>query len=325
VSYHRPLVLRKLLQSLEELRPENLLTIRVLTLEDDEKTQQLVKHYSNELPISLHKTATLKSPGASRNVLIQTSTAEYLCFLDDDAVCSSSYFQVATRLMQSDIPVFGGPDQPLPEGDHYQKIIGAVLAHPLVMGPTYMRHTTRDPVPDITSETQLTLCNLWVKRNILDESQLFFNENLKRCEENELLNKLQALNYRLVYEPELFVYHRRRTQLGQIARIQFLSGFYRGVCVYAKTSQLKTFFLIPFVTGMLLLLSPFLPERLLYTLIFIHGLLCLKVIYKIKEHIKNISMGIWTWLLIIIIHVFFSLGLFLGVILGRTQYEKNHN
>lgn len=317
-SYDRALVLRKCLESVRDIMPESLKNIIVLTQREDVETIELLDSLSKELPLIKIVVDNKISPGASRNKLINNSSAEFLQFLDDDAFLPKDYYKRINKLFCNEsFDVLGGPDQSPNDGRLNQIILGKVLESSFVMGPTFARHSTKSYFNKDADEVILTLCNLWVKRSLFTDDEHYFDEEILRCEENLFLERLN--DYIKIYDPELFVFHKRRDSLSELAKIQFKSGYYRGVTFSIDAKTYKPFFLIPIITGVLLVIFPYIPSFLQSILIVFHLVLTSIVSLNIMVETKQVESFFISWFMITIIHFFFSLGILFGSIKGRFK------
>jgi glycosyltransferase involved in cell wall biosynthesis len=316
-SFDRPNILENCLESIFFEKPQNLKNIIVLTRREDHGTIDLVKKFENGENLKLVLINEKIPPGAARNILVRESNAEYLHFLDDDAIIPEGYYQKASGILSaSEFDVIGGPDQSPKHSSITQQVLGKVLESQFVMGPTATRHSVEIGQKIKASEVELTLCNLWIRASIFKKDDIFFDEDLMRCEENVLLEKLSSNNDKMFYFSDLFVYHTRRESLKDLALIQYNSGFYRGICFHKSKKLLKPFFLLPLLTGLILILLPFLPVRLISTLILFHVIISTFISANIMVELKEASAFFLSWVMIALIHIFFSIGLLFGTIRG---------
>ncbi|MBC7429464.1 MAG: glycosyltransferase [Bacteriovorax sp.] len=168
----------------------------------------------------LIKTST---PAHARNVGIGNAKGEYLFFLDDDCYLPPDYFSFID--FTSDWEVFGGPDRTPPVASTLQKLIGFAISSPFCMGPTFKRHSSfSKAVNQNSGESELILCNLWIKKNIFVREGHTFEESLFRNEENYLLKELKIEHKKIYYNPKVFVYHSRKTTLEKLAYSIIKSG-----------------------------------------------------------------------------------------------------
>lgn len=327
-SFNRHETLKNCLASFPTPLPKELNKIYLTILANDVKTKELVKNVFSSYPIEIIENDQILNPGASRNKMIESASADYLCFLDDDLVLPNKYFQNALEIMQDHSPnVFGGPDCSIEDLGDKQDVMNDILASKWVMGPTNRRHK-RSLINNIAvDETALTLCNLWIERRVLESSGLRFAGELKRSEENLLLEQILASGFQLKYFSKLYVHHLRRESLFDIARIQFLSGYYRSVCFYKNRKTFKLFFLIPLFAAIFFPLFLWVADAWVIWLFLVLYLIgCYRVVMKSEGWFRRLwgpnLDHLWGILFIAVVHFFFSYGLLLGTLLGWKNAKR---
>ena len=226
--------------------------------------------------------------GEARNILIEQAKGEFLCFLDDDITLPPGYFNHAETFLakESEVDVFGGPDQTGPGASDFQLVLGGVMETFMAMGPTAKRHTPKDLRESIGgNEINLILCNLWIRRDILQNKDMVFPAGYIRNEENILLAKLEQNNKKLTYLPSLIVFHERKSSYNKLIRATYLSGKYRVIGFFDEFATFHLYFLIPlfsfFVFWYTLFFEPLVFIGLVtiyYVIIFLHSVyVCKKV------------------------------------------------
>lgn len=311
VSTGRVEVLKSCINSILSSNLQTLHEIIVLTLESDQDTIDFLRPFKN---IKIVKEKFLPLPGRSRNILASHSSSEYVLFLDDDVVVPSCYFEISIDYISKKNPdVYGCPDQSH-SSSWKQACIGALLESKFMMGPTNKRHSKNSELDTMASEIDLTLCNLWFKRSLFNEENYRFPEKVRRCEENYLLEQLSHANKKLVYNPKTFVYHLRRDNLVDMFKIQMKSGFYRAVCFFEYPKTFKLFFLIPSICGLLILFLPLISIELCLLLLCTHLLMTSSIAVKQYRNYQITSILWYTPVLALLIHIGFSLGMFIGIV-----------
>lgn len=316
-------LLEKGLDSIFLKRPKELNYVRVLTQREDLETIAFVEEQSKHRSIKLIIVDKMPNPGATRNILIQQSESTYLHFLDDDAMVSSNYYKNAIlRLQKTNCLILGGPDRSPLDGNTFQKTFEYILTQKFVMSDTLMRHSTESNIVKIASEYDLTLCNLWIKRSVFEEYSLKFNELFKRCEENEFLKSAAQRKIQFIYDSNLYVYHYRRERWIDLLRIHYVSGIYRGIISVEDLLQFRTIFIIPFITGLILVWSIFFSWKLLVLGLVIHAIPTGIIGVKSTIKTQDLKSFIYTFKIVWCIHIGFSLGMVWGFCKGLFQNEK---
>ncbi len=166
-----------------------------------------------------------RQPSVQRNEAAKTARGEWIYFLDDDSLPDRANLQRAAKLFgEPDVAMVGGPNICPPDAPGLEKVFAVVLASWLAFGPSRARYL---PVGQARNagEKELILCNLAVRRRDFLE-QGGFNEALYPNEENALMDGLQKLGRRLVYDPQFLVHRRPRRTLKSF--IKMLMNYGRG-------------------------------------------------------------------------------------------------
>jgi glycosyltransferase involved in cell wall biosynthesis len=316
-SFNRSDLLDKCLNRILNQLPSELGQILVLTQSEDAETTSLLRAYSSKTNKIKNIVVTdIPPPGESRNILIKNTKSEFIYFVDDDAFVPDHYFDTALSIIkETNVDVFGGPDQYHNDSGIRQKVLGEIMQEKLVMGPTFKRHS-RSSDNLSSSEVELTLCNLWIKSEIFKTHNFSFDSKLMRCEENVLLEQIQSSKFNLSYFNDLYVYHFRREGLRNIVKIQLKSGYYRGICFYKEKRTFKAFFLLPILTGFILIISPLIPFKVMLPLVITHNLIAGHISIKLAYKLKSIFSFFYSMILITLIHIGFSVGICSGFFKG---------
>lgn len=175
----------------------------------DPRSERILKAVRNRRPETLF--TRLPAPqklGQARQTVIETfpGTSEWLCFLDDDVEVPSDYFLAFAGRRQS-ADLIGGPNLTPLRSSCFEKMSGDALAHWWGAGPFRDRYR-RGNARSVSDDRALILCNLFVRRDLFE--RLRFPPHLHGGEENDLIRRASNAGARLLYAPELFLFHRRR-------------------------------------------------------------------------------------------------------------------
>lgn len=185
-------------------------------------TQALASRYLPSARLQLMQLPKA-TPAQARNDVVRQARAPVLLFLDDDVEVFPDILVNTREIMSDDsIAVAGGPNLTPPTAPAFEHLAGQVLGSALGGGPVRHRYTVG--APDVAGERQLILCNLAIKRSMFAG----FEGDLFCAEENELLERLSRSGAKMVYRPELAVYHHRRQSLGAHLRQMAKYGLGRG-------------------------------------------------------------------------------------------------
>jgi len=204
------------------------------------------------------------SPAAARNVALARATGEIVYFLDDDVTVVPDLFSRAlmTFAARPDAMVVGGPNLTPADSDTFQRCVGEVFSSWFGAATVRDRYCRRGGVRP-ANDSALILCNLALRRQIVSELPEPFKEHLVCNEENVLLWELSASGARMLHDPDLVTYHRRRANLREFAAQVFRYGRGRWQNTSVAPSSLSLTYIIPAIF-ILYLISTLFVHRQLY-------------------------------------------------------------
>src|SRR5271166_3837690 len=186
------------------------------------------------------------SPAAARNSALARATGEIVYFLDDDVTVVPDLFSRAlmTFATRPDAMVVGGPNLTPPDSATFQHCVGEVFSSwfgAATVRDRFCRRGGMRPADD----SALILCNLALRRPLVSELPEPFKEHLVCNEENVLLGELGASGARMLHDPDLIVYHRRRSNLREFAAQVFRYGRGRWQNTLVAPSSLSLAYITP--------------------------------------------------------------------------------
>jgi|GEM_PF-1633630 len=162
---------------------------------------------------------------AARNIGISESSNDIVAFTDDDCTVPKDWPQPALQLFRDPkVGAVGGPGITDQEDDWRSKCAGAVLSSYLGTSSSIYRYWAMSGHPKPVGEKQLSTCNLLFRKRALEELG-YFHTGLQTCEENELIERIRSVGYKVLYSPSCIVYHHRRP---------LFVPFLRQISAYAK-------------------------------------------------------------------------------------------
>jgi succinoglycan biosynthesis protein ExoA len=164
-----------------------------------------------------------KQPSAQRNAGLKAAWGDLIYFLDDDSVPEPGNLRRAVaHFGDPKVQMVGGPSICPREAPPLEQVFALVLASWLAFGPSRARYANVGQVRE-TSEKELILCNQIARRQALLNLG-GFNEALYPNEENALMDELQKRGGKLIYDPQLLVHRRPRSNLKSFARMLMTYG-----------------------------------------------------------------------------------------------------
>lgn len=262
--YNRPDELSELLASLTR---QTFQDFEVIVVEDGSTltSKKVVDDYSPVLKLR-YIVKPNSGPGPSRNVGFQHAAGEYFVVFDSDCILPPTYFDaVLTFLSETPLDAWGGPDRAHQDFTILQRAMGYTMSSPLTTGGIRggKKHV---------GWFQPRSFNMGISRRVFEQTGGF--EFDRYAEDIEFSIRMKQKGFRVGLIPDAFVYHKRRTSLGQFYKQVF--NFGRGRALIGKRYpgevKLTHWFPAMFVLGVILVFALALISQFLF-LIGISGLI----------------------------------------------------
>ncbi|OLN26156.1 Glycosyltransferases involved in cell wall biogenesis [Desulfovibrio sp. DV] len=181
------------------------------------------------------------SPAVKRDMGSASALGTYLAFIDDDAYPDRGWLSVARAVFEAspEVSAVGGPAETPPDDPFWARASGAVFLSRLTGFPERYR-----PTPPRRFVDDWPTVNLIVRRDAFFavggfDTACWPGEDTKFC-----LDLVHKKGGRILYLPELFVWHHRRPGLAKHLRQVGNYGLHRGhfVRVHPETSRRPCYF-----------------------------------------------------------------------------------
>lgn len=194
-------------------------------------------------------------PAMKRDLGAKHSKGEILAFIDDDAYPEKGWLDKAiSHFENKDVGAVGGPNLTPRESNLFQRLSGEVLSSWMVSGPAALRYKSTK----IKEVDDLPSCNLFVRKSLFNKLQ-GFDTSFWPGEDTKLCFDIKQSGKKIIYDPQVLVYHHRRENLSKYIKQIYSYALHRGYFMkkYPETS-FKLSYLMPSLFTLGLFFGPFL-------------------------------------------------------------------
>ncbi|MEW6108966.1 MAG: glycosyltransferase [Nitrospirota bacterium] len=195
-------LLKKCLESIDALDyPKKKIEVIVPDGLSTDGASEIAKQYGAE--VILNKKQTV-SPG--RNIGFKISKGELIAFTDADCIVDGMWLKNAVKYFRDEnVACVGGPNLTPPEEGNFSKAVGFVFGQRIfAAGSVHAR-----VLNEIKEVKSIPGCNAIYRKEALDKV-MPIDESLLTCDDTELNRRLLDEGYKLLYTPDVFVWHHRR-------------------------------------------------------------------------------------------------------------------
>jgi len=218
--FNRPQEIGELLQS---LTAQSYKDFEVLIVEDGStRTSEAVYETFSKVLAVRYFFKQNSGPGPSRNYGFANAKGEYFIVFDSDCVIPPAYFEsVEARMVADPLDMWGGPDSGRVDFTPLQQAMGYTMSSVLTTGG--IRGARRQSF-------QPRSFNMGLSRKVFEATHGFKFDRF--AEDIELSIRASKLGFKVGLIESAFVYHKRRTTLGEFFRQ--VSNFGKGRVLVGK-------------------------------------------------------------------------------------------
>lgn len=172
-----------------------------------------------------------KKPAEKREKGVEFSNGEIIAFIDDDAYPRRDWLKNALEIFKEDerVGIVGGPAITPEDEKFWAKISGNIYSSFLMSGKSRKRFIVVNQKPH--EDDDIPSVNLIVKREVFDKVEGFKSISQYHPGEDTLFClKVKKAGYKLIFSPNVVVFHHRRSiffdHFKQIANYGFHRGFF---------------------------------------------------------------------------------------------------
>lgn len=208
-------------ENLDSLNKQSGVSFEVIIVLDNQISGRNILGYKFE------KTILVSSGGPSkkRNLAASISRGKWLAFIDDDAYAKDNWLRAAKKyLVKDEVAAVGGPQLTPPEDNFWQKVSGAMFLSPL-SGLAAVRFWPGKKIIEIYDWPTV---NFFIKKEDFKaaggfDDEFWPGEDTKLC-----LDVIKNSEKKILYIPELVVFHHRRAGLKKHLNQTGKYGLHRG-------------------------------------------------------------------------------------------------
>lgn len=249
--YNRSLELWELLRSLSRQSAGG---FEVIVVDDGSKTgcESITDIFNDKLDIRLFRKEN-EGPGPARNYGSRQAKGDFFIYLDSDCIVPGEYIETLREaLADGSIDAFGGPDRAGEKFSVMQKAVSYSMTSFLTTGGIRGGKNMKKEGKFFPRSF-----NMGFTREVFERTGGF--SGMRFGEDIELSYRIYDAGFHCVLLPEVFVYHKRRTNLVKFFKQVFYSGVARINLYLRYKDSLKLVHLLPtiFTLGTVCLLILF--------------------------------------------------------------------
>jgi len=185
------------------------------------------------------------NPSENRNRGIKKSKGEIIAFIDDDAIVSKYLLKNAEEFLKEhkDIEIVGGTQLTPKTDNFFAKISGYVLENPF--GTYKMSNRYKKGKLNLDAdESSITSAICFVRKEVFKKIK-GFNPILYPGEDPEFFGRAKKKGIKIAYNPNLIVYHKRRSTPFGFCKQIFRYGRVRMLKEKLNKTKINPVFLMP--------------------------------------------------------------------------------
>ncbi len=191
--------------------------------------------------IIIHTTGN-KSPAIKRHIGTTIAKGDIFAFIDDDTYPEVNWLENAVRVLDNNnVSAIGGVATTAENDSYSQHISGMVYANFM----TSAKYTLRYEPKKVQYVDDYPSCNFIITRELYNKSG-GFNSDFYPGEDTVLCNNIIRLGEKILYSPDVLVYHHRRKMLFEHFKQVSGYGWHRGYFVkLIGGNSLKLSYFVP--------------------------------------------------------------------------------
>jgi len=294
------LLLKACLESISNLDyPKDRFEVIVADGMSTDGSAEVAKYYGAKVILNAKQTV---SPG--RNIAFKHAAGEIIAFTDADCVVDKAWISNSLKYFADEkIACVGGPNLTPSDEGSFGKAVGFVFNQKIFSAGSIHARESRE----IMEVKSIPGCNAIYRKDTLDKV-MPINESLLTCDDTELNQRLIDKGYKLLYAPDVFVWHYRRPNSKRLFKQMYRYAIGR-LQIGKMDRRMINFIHILIGITLPLSLIIFILSPMVFTLVFFLYILFI-VLYSglTIMRTKSVKVSLWVPVVISIIIVAWSSG-----------------
>jgi len=180
----------------------------------------------------------------ARNEGVKNAKGQLIAFVDDDCIMPEDWMSKAVPYFADPkVAVVGGPALPFQRDEFSYQVGKYLLGSAFTSGFASTRYKLQKNVQEV-HEYGLIAANNVIRKDVF-ESVSGFDAEQVLSEENDLYFRITQQGYKLLYVPEIYVWHRAKPIVLPLLKKVFFYATGRGVLMVRKPKTFRLLYLIP--------------------------------------------------------------------------------
>jgi len=275
-------LLKNCLESISNLDyPKDRVEVIIADGMSDDNTAEVARLHGAKVVLNERQTV---SPG--RNIAFKNSSGEIIAFTDADCVVDKNWLRNSLKYFEDKtVACAGGPNLTPPDEGDFGRAVGFVFNQRMFAAGSIHARELRE-VKEVRS---IPGCNAVYRKSALDKV-MPIDESLLTCDDTELNQRLLDKGYKLLYTPDVFVWHHRRPNPKGLFRQMYRYAIGR---LQVGRKDRRMINLMHLMTGIVLpiIFAVLIFSQMLF-MILLTGYLLMCSIFSIKSLFKLMSIKI---------------------------------
>ncbi|MEK6855017.1 MAG: glycosyltransferase [Nanoarchaeota archaeon] len=253
------------------------------------------------------------NPSENRNKGIKKARTEFVAFVNTHSILPENWSEKVIKFFEANpkADIVGGPQLTAGDENYFGKVSGYALSSVFGAGEVSARYKIKKGAFE-ANEKHVTSANLSCRKRVF--KKVLFDENIYPGEDPKFIADSIKAGFKVMYSPDIFVYHRRRGNTKELSKQIFNYGSTRPIKEGFSESIKKPLFLIPSIFVIYLAFFSFLSLLSIFFVLPLLAYILLQIIFSIYEGIKNrdlLSVVILPFIFFII-HIMYGIGFLYG-------------